>query len=158
VRIGDWTDEPQTPKFRDYLEMEAKKAAGIAWANAKEMVEACTDANKGLRYDTGKVRMDLMPPEWDLELGKILTAGANKYEPRNWEKGMDYSKVLGPLMRHLNKWRRGEELDITDDSGQPGTGCHHLALVAWNALALMSFEMRGIGTDDLARQDCTEKV
>lgn len=96
--------------------------------------------------------MDLIPPEWEWELGRVLTAGAKKYAARNWERGMPWSKVMGPLRRHLNKWERGEMLDIgTPD--EPGTKCHHLAMVAWNALVLMSYEMRGAGTDDLARRD-----
>ena len=110
----------------------------------------------GLRYQEGKNRLDLIPPEWEWALGEILTAGATKYAARNWERGMDWSKVAGPLRRHLNKFLRGERYDVVDDSGKPGTQCHHLAIVAWNALALMTYDLRGIRTDDLNRQDCTK--
>jgi hypothetical protein len=103
----------------------------------------------GLRYDTGKNRLDLIPPEWEWELGRVLTAGANKYADRNWELGMDWSKIVGPLRRHLNCFLRGERLDKE-------TGCHHLGHVAWNALALLSYDLRGIGTDNLARKDCVK--
>ena len=96
----------------------------------------------GLRYDTGKVRLDLLPAEWIWGLGQVMTAGAAKYEPRNWEKGMAWSKVLGPMLRHVFKWMAGETYD-------PETGCHHLAMVAWNALALMVYQLRMIGQDDV---------
>lgn len=96
----------------------------------------------GLRYDAGKVRLDLLPPEWVWGLGQVMTAGAAKYEPRNWEKGMAWSKVLGPMLRHTWKWIAGE---MYDDE----TGCHHLAMVAWNALALMTYQLRVIGKDDV---------
>ena len=96
----------------------------------------------GLRHDTGKVRLDLLPPEWEWALGQVMTAGAAKYEPRNWEKGMAWSKVLGPMRRHIVKWLAGETHDAE-------TGCHHLAMVAWNALALMVYQLRTIGTDDV---------
>lgn len=102
----------------------------------------------GLRYDTAKNRLDLIPPEWTWALGLVMTKGALKYAPRNWERGMAWSKVVGPLKRHLEKWLAGEVYDI----GTPealGTRCHHLAQVAWNALALMSYELRGLGHDDV---------
>lgn len=107
---------------------------------------------KGLRYDDGKNRLELIPPEWEWELGEVLTAGAIKYAERNWERGMKWSKCVGPLKRHLNKWLRGEMLDIGTPE-QPGTRRHHMAMVAWNALVLMTYELRGIGEDDLGRAD-----
>lgn len=101
----------------------------------------------GLRFDTGKNRLDLIPPEWEWELGLVLTAGAKKYADRNWELGMDWSKIVGPLRRHLNKFLRGERFDEE-------TKAHHLAHVAWNALALMSYDLRDIGNDNLERRNC----
>lgn len=108
--------------------------------------EIGTNRGDGLRYDTGKNRLDLIPPEWEWELARVLTAGAAKYQPRNWELGMAWSKVLGPSRRHQNKFLRGEQIDEE-------TKCHHLALAAWNLLALMSYDLRGLGTDDLTRQN-----
>lgn len=95
----------------------------------------------GLRYDEGKERVDLLPPDALLELGKVFGAGASKYAARNWERGMPWSKVLGPLLRHLFKWMRGEKID-------PEDGQLHIAKVAWNAIALLTYELRGIGIDD----------
>ena len=102
-------------------------------------------AATGLRYDTGKLRLDLIPPEWLESLGGVLTKGSIKYAPRNWEQGMAWSKCWGPLLRHCVKWLGGERLD-------PETGEHHLAHVAWNALALLVYEQRGLGEDDLNRR------
>lgn len=104
-------------------------------------VDAPTAADTGLRYDAGKVRLDLLPPAWTWALAQVMTKGAEKYAPRNWEKGMPWSKVVGPMLRHAFKWLSGEIYD-------PETGCHHLAMVAWNALALMTYQSRGIGEQD----------
>lgn len=94
------------------------------------------------RNDEGKVRLDLIPPEWVWALGGILTVGAKPHGDRNWEKGMRWSRMIGSLLRHLYKFLSGSKYDS-------GTGYHHLALVAWNALALMSYDLRKIGEDDL---------
>lgn len=96
----------------------------------------------GLRYDAGKPRTDLLPADGLLELAQLYTAGAVKYGDRNWERGMPWSKVLGPLLRHLLRWMVGQARD-------PETGLSHMTHVAWNAMALVVYELRGIGTDDI---------
>lgn len=96
----------------------------------------------GLRYNDGKVQLELIPPEWTWALGVVLTRGAIKYATRNWERGMKWSYCVGCIGRHLVKFLCGERYDLE-------TGCHHLAHVAWNALALMSYDVRGVGENDL---------
>ena len=91
----------------------------------------------GQRHDKGKIRMDLIPPEWEYALADVLTQGAEKYAERNWERGMDWSKPIGCARRHIAKFMMGERYDWE-------TGCHHLAMAAWNLLALMTYDLRGI--------------
>lgn len=98
--------------------------------------------NQGLRFDEGKNRLELLPPEWIVGLGMVMTRGAFKYDARNWERGMAWSKMVGCTMRHLLKFVCGERYDSE-------TGCHHLAMSAWNALALMTYDVRKIGVNDL---------
>lgn len=92
----------------------------------------------GLRFDEGKTRVDLIPADALLEVGKVYLMGSSKYAERNWERGMKYSKVLGPLLRHLYKWMMGADRD--EESGEL-----HLSHVAFGSLALLSYELRGIG-------------
>jgi hypothetical protein len=99
------------------------------------------EAKVGLRYDQGKLRYDLLPADGLEELVRVFTVGAAKYADRNWELGMDWSRVFGSLMRHCWKFWRGEEID-------PETGCHHMAHAAWNAMALVTYSTRKIGKDD----------
>ena len=96
---------------------------------------------EGRKDDTGKLPYDLLPPELLESVCKVLQFGANKYAPRNWEKGMGWGRVFSALMRHLWSWWRGDAID-------PETGFSHL----WHAGACLSFliayEQRGVGTDD----------
>lgn len=87
---------------------------------------------EGLRYNIGKLRYDLFEPHAMEELAKVFTKGAEKYAARNWEKGMKWSSVMASLKRHIAKFEKGEDID--DESR-----LHHMAHVAWNALALVSF-------------------
>lgn len=55
---------------------------------------------KGLRYNSGKLRYDLVHPEAHEGMIKVLTYGAIKYEDRNWERGMAWSNVIASMKRH----------------------------------------------------------
>lgn len=101
------------------------------------------EAATGLRYNKGKTRFDLLPPDGLEALAEVYTKGAEKYAARNWEKGLSWTECYGSLLRHANEWAKREDRD--SESGQL-----HMAHVAWNAMALLTFALRGIGTDDRA--------
>lgn len=67
--------------------------------------------DKGLRFNEGKLRYDLIHPIAERGLVEVLTAGSKKYSDRNWEKGMAWSKVIASLKRHLAAIERGEDYD-----------------------------------------------
>lgn len=80
------------------------------------MIELLRIRAGGIKHDQGKLRYDLLPPEPIEELVKILTHGAAKYGPNNWQ-GLDHfeDRYYAACMRHLQLWRQGERLD--KDSG-----------------------------------------
>lgn len=95
----------------------------------------------GVKADQGKAPYHLIAPEFLEAIAEILDFGQKKYAPRNWEKGMDWSRVFSALMRHAWAWWRGEDKD-------PETGKSHLWHAACCIMFLVAFEMRGIGKDD----------
>lgn len=105
----------------------------------------------GQRLNAGKNKMELTPSEWEWALADVTTQGSKKYAERNWELGMKWSTMIGCMKRHIAKFQAGERYDGPEFSIENGTtGCHHLAMVAWNALALMTYDLREIGDNDLA--------
>jgi len=74
---------------------------------------------EGQKLDGNKIRTELLPIEAMLGTAEVLTFGAEKYAPRNWEKGIAYSRVYGALLRHMMAWWAGEDKD-------PETGLSHL--------------------------------
>lgn len=66
---------------------------------------------EGKRFNDGKLRYDLIHPVAEEGLVKVLTKGSEKYEPRNWERGMAWSKVVASLKRHLAAFVKGEDFD-----------------------------------------------
>lgn len=96
--------------------------------------------DEAIKYDKDKIKMELLPPELMTAVGTILTFGAQKYSERNWEKGMDWGRVYGAMLRHLNAWWSGEDND-------PETGESHLWHAACCVTFLITYEQRGVGND-----------
>lgn len=108
----------------------------------------------GLRHNTGKTLLELVPPEWEYALADVTTIGNYKYPQRNWERGMKWSIMIGCAKRHIAKFMLGERYDGDKFDIEKGTtGCHHLAMAAWNLLALMVYDLRQIGENDLPKLD-----
>lgn len=100
-------------------------------------------SDEGVKFDTDKIRMELVPPEAIEGLSRVLTFGAKKYGDRNWENGMKWSRVFGALLRHLFAWWGGQKND-------PETGFSHLDHAMANVAFLMTYELRKKGEDDRA--------
>ena len=88
--------------------------------------------HKGLRFNQGKPRFDLVHPWAHEQMVNVLTAGAKKYVDRNWERGMAWSSVIASLKRHLSAIEKGEDFD-------PETGELHAAHIACNAHFLTAY-------------------
>lgn len=100
---------------------------------------------EGQKFDSDKLRYELLPPELLEEVARVLTFGAHKYSARNWELGMAWSRPFAALMRHMWAWWRGEEKD-------PETGYSHLSHAACCIAFLVSYEARNVGTDDRPKE------
>lgn len=92
----------------------------------------------GVKFDSGKPDPSLIPPEVIEELAKVLSFGAKKYAPRNWEKGINFSRVFASLNRHIWTW-----WDPTKPSVDPETGLSHLSHAACCIAFLLAYEGRG---------------
>lgn len=89
-------------------------------------------SEQGLRYNTGKLRYDLLHPVAQKGIAEVLTFGANKYEDRNWEKGMSWTSTIASMKRHLAAIEAGEDYD-------PESGLKHIDHVQCNAHFLSAF-------------------
>src|SRR6266705_1307416 len=84
----------------------------------------------------------LIPREPLGEIARVFQIGAEKYEVRDWEKGLPSSDVVDRIFKPSGCWSRGEKFD-------PEDGQHNLASVAWAALVLMEFEKTHPEMDDV---------
>ena len=89
-------------------------------------------------------RRDLVPPEVEVALANVLAYGTQQFNPREWEKGIPWSKLLFSTIKHLLRFAIGWRI-------HQGSGLPRL----WHALANLAFlvalESRAnTDSDDLA--------
>lgn len=85
----------------------------------------------GIKYDSAKPRMNLLPPKAIVEVSKVLTFGAEKYDAENWRKLDDLqNRYTAGALRHIFAHMDGEQLD-------PETELSHLA----HALCCLLFKL-----------------
>jgi hypothetical protein len=65
----------------------------------------------GTKHDGGKPRMDLLDPEFLLEMGRVMEYGSIEYGDRNWEKGITYGRLYAAILRHALGFWKGEAID-----------------------------------------------
>ena len=115
--------------------------------SAESCVECATqprvgraDEPAGRKDDGGKLRMDLLFTDMPLALQEVvdvLTQGANKYAPGNWQHVPDPERrYLAAGLRHELALANGQEAD-------PETDCHHLAHVICCNLFRLELALRG---------------
>ena len=102
--------------------------------NVANLTTKSSQFTTGRKDDQEKNRLDLIEPEFIEGVGKVLTFGAGKYEPNNWQKVEDAKdRYYAAALRHLMAWRKGEKAD-------PESGISHLDHVACNIMFLQHFE------------------
>lgn len=102
----------------------------IGLCKPKDIEQENNESKKNDRLDD-KLRWELLPLEDMEDVVKVYTAGAKKYGPNTWQNLPDgYNRYKAALLRHLVEYDKGNKIDEE-------TGCHHLAAVAWNAIAML---------------------
>lgn len=78
-----------------------------------------------------KAPLGLIPPHSMEQTAWVHQLGSRKYGPFNWrDTGVCASTYINAIMRHLNAWRDGEDLD-------PESGISHLAHIACSCNIMM---------------------
>lgn len=109
--------------------------------NFGPLYNSCVDAlptSGDLKYDAGKLRYSLIPPEVTLALAEVLTFGARKYAPNSWQTIPNApERYLDALIRHLEAHRSGELYD-------PESNLPHVYHLLCNAAFLTYFTAKDL--------------
>lgn len=74
----------------------------------------------GLKFDSDKPDLSLIPRSFLDEVAKALMFGEKKYSRYNYREGFQASRLVGAALRHITAWMWVEDLD-------PESGLNHLA-------------------------------
>lgn len=107
--------------------------------------------SQGRKYDEGKAMLHLLPPKSILEVGKVLTYGAEKYDAENWRKVPDLQdRYASAALRHIFAHIDGE---LDDEE----TGLSHLAHAMCCLLFKLEDELLGKGEEERTREADTRE-
>jgi len=129
-------DLSQSENIMNTTQRECK----VATSDKVEFIEGLAP-----KFDSGKVRLDLLPIRPLKDTAEVLTYGLNKYGKDSWREGemIKWSRVYASLQRHLFAFQSGEDLD-------PETGYSHLAHAACNILMMLEHTYINPQGDDRA--------
>lgn len=113
------------------------EAAVITVSGEERVTDLKTGGQKGIKPE----RFDLIPMDAMQEVARVYGYGAKKYADNNWLKGYSWSLSFGALLRHVALAMLGEDRDKE-------TGLLHTAHAAFHCLAITTFIMRKLGTDN----------
>ena len=100
-------EAPYHPGYEDVVPMTT-----IPMSKEMKEWEEKTKKSIGRKFDGGKLMYGLLPPLALEETVKVLTFGAQKYEPDNWQFVPDSKRrYFDALQRHLWAWKQGEQID-----------------------------------------------
>ena len=87
--------------------------------------------SNGRKFDSSKPKMYLLPPKATIEVSKVLTFGAEKYDEENWRHLENaQNRYTGGALRHIFAHIDGE---LKDEE----TNCSHLA----HAICCLMFKL-----------------
>jgi hypothetical protein len=93
-----------------------------------------------------KTPLALIPPYAMEQTAWVHKLGSEKYGPFNWRAtGVCATTYVAAIMRHLNAWRDGEDLD-------PESGISHIAHVACSCNILLDAQNCDMLQDDRYRK------
>lgn len=105
------------------------------------MLKNSSPKDAAKKFDTDKVRMDLLSPIALAEIAKAFTVGEKKYGEHNWRSGFKWSRLLGALLRHTIAFMGGEDKD-------PETGLSHMAHAGATVMFILEHEVTHKDKDD----------
>lgn len=106
-------------------------------------------SEQGRKYDSGKLRYDLIPVLALEDMAKGLTFGTIKYDDNNWVKVPEGRKrYLAAALRHIQEYRKGVLWDEEQN-------IHHLSAAMNNLSFIVEKDLRG--WEDVEEEDISQE-
>lgn len=91
----------------------------------------------GKKFDSTKIKWNLLPWAEVEEVARVMTYGAVKYAPDNWKIVPEAKeRYFAAAIRHIIAWQKGQKIDTESKH-------HHLSHAICCLLFIMWFDKRG---------------
>ena len=88
-------------------------------------------SKEGVKLDSSKPKISLIPSEAINEMAIAFTYGANKYAADNFKGGIAYRRLLDAAFRHLLAISNGEDVDSESGNSHVGHAMASLAMLCY---------------------------
>lgn len=106
----------------------------------------------GIKFDSHKPDMSLIPAAAALEEAAVWTAGKQKYAAFNWHNGINYNRIIAAIERHTQLLKAGIDMDYE-------TRQHHAASIRCGCAMLIQFTLeKRVELDDRLKLNPETKV
>lgn len=105
------------------------------------MSDGKSENQKALKHDNGKPKLSLVNRACLNGIARAMEYGMKKYAKNNYKKGMEWSRIVDALLRHITAWNEKEEIDAESQ-------LNHLYHVGACVSMLIWYVENNIGTDD----------
>jgi len=112
-----------------------------------EIIQDC------IKFDTGKLRYDLVPSEAYRGIAEVMTFGARKYKPGNWRTVDDVHRFMAAAERHYQEFKYVMETGDCTKLYDEETKLHVLKHVLTNITFIME-----LVRDERAVEEWYEKL
>lgn len=95
----------------------------------------------GKKFDSNKIDLSLLPRKAKEGIAKAFMDGEKKYGRYNFRNGMEWSRIIGAVDRHLTAFNDGE--DLAEDSQ-----LNHLYHAGAGIMMLIEYYEYNLGLDN----------
>ena len=128
---GEWPEENAIEAIKTFGTGKAHVNNGLNKHTSSLEIPIITCEEPTAKYDNGKIRPSLVPPEIIEQIARVREYGVKKYnDPENWRK-VEPQRYWDAVLRHtLAAW---DDWQATD----PESGLLHIAHIACNLAFLL---------------------
>ena len=119
------------PKYLGADELLVTKRDAVKEDGTERVVEEQQETG-ATKHDNGKPQLSLIPVEALNEMARGFMYGAKKYGTRNYELGMQHSRLLDASLRHLFAVSTGEFIDAESGNTHLSHALCSIAMLCFN--------------------------
>lgn len=110
----------------------------------EEILDDEKSTDEGIKLDSEKPDLSLIPKEALDGIATALGYGAKKYNRNNYKKGLEYTRLVAAAMRHISAFNAGADLDSESGLSHVDHALATLSMLKWMIENKKEMDDRGL--------------